>query len=333
MENILKQLREEFGYTQEKIAEKMNVSVNTVQNWEREKTDNIRIKKEDLHKLITYYRVDQLQRDHIVLQIFGNTCCEKGKNEVYNFPDCLFSDEIIKKAKNVKLSAEEINFYGYLCDHGRKSLDYHFYEKYGNYFYINKIIDSIMERAENLDDMIYDFGKNHIGESFSFCSLSKEQILQIIEEIGYKKWKKHILTAEKGTFILNLYDRCNAIKEPVFLGTSGDLKYIGSFSKPIMSIIKRDGNYKNSGYSGYIIDTFHCSWIQQQCFEIKKIEKTDEQYLKKKQLYISELDTYNALPRLYNDVYGGPPSFTPQYEFWLQLTDIGRQYIEWYESE
>lgn len=66
--NFLKQLRESKGFTQEEVADRLKVTTNTVQNWERD----LRFKKpEDLHSLLDLYGVSDSMRKLIVLDVYG----------------------------------------------------------------------------------------------------------------------------------------------------------------------------------------------------------------------------------------------------------------------
>ena len=85
-DNILKKLREELGLTQETVADELEVSVNTIQNWER----TGKIAKESLHGLLDLYGVDQTMRSRVVLSVFGDNCTEKKNVGVDNFPYFLF---------------------------------------------------------------------------------------------------------------------------------------------------------------------------------------------------------------------------------------------------
>lgn len=72
-----------------------------------------------------------------------------------------------------------------------------------------------------------------------------------------------------------------------------------------------------------------CS-IYEKCFQIEKREFIDESYLKEKAKYEAALNRYNECPSLYDHV---PDDFIPQYEYWLSLTDLGKQFVEWVEEE
>lgn len=68
MNNILKCLRLQAGLTQEQVAELINVTTNTVQNWER----NYKFaSSEQLHKLLDLYNVDEITRLKVILAVYS----------------------------------------------------------------------------------------------------------------------------------------------------------------------------------------------------------------------------------------------------------------------
>lgn len=77
-------------------------------------------------------------------------------------------------------------------------------------------------------------------------------------------------------------------------------------------------------------DSFRKCSIYERCFQIEKREFTDESYLKEKKKHEEDLNEYNKHPSLYDHA---PNNFTPQYEYWLSLTDLGKQFVEWVEEE
>ena len=68
MNNILKSLRLQAGLTQEQVAELIDVTTNTVQNWER----NYKFaSSEQLHKLLDIYNVDEITRLKVILAVYS----------------------------------------------------------------------------------------------------------------------------------------------------------------------------------------------------------------------------------------------------------------------
>lgn len=66
--HILKELRQQAGYTQQQVADKMFICINTVKNWERRPSFRY---VEDLHKLLSLYGVPDDEQAEIILMIYG----------------------------------------------------------------------------------------------------------------------------------------------------------------------------------------------------------------------------------------------------------------------
>lgn len=334
--DILKELRDEANLTQEAVAAELSVSVNTVQNWER----TGRITKESLHQLLDLYKVSSSKRDGVVLTIFGDDREVEKENAVDNFPEFLFADrpDVVATVRNAVLSAEEMELFGYAyymwhCCSGEYGygpkhwpIEYAVFEKYGGYFATQKAIENIKEKIGdctkvNKDDYyskgkggiceaVYEFGVNNPGKSFSFAELPKKVI---IEEIGN-------LCNLADVDVRNLYEQCKLVKEPVRL----DGKYDDGWNTPSVSIAAIV-DLPNRSYSSYR-HTYELKLdeVSNQCFTIIKKEHSDLVYLAKKEQYRLDRKAYDEHPNLYER----EPSFDYEFDYWLELTEIGRQYIE-----
>lgn len=179
--NILKPLREKANVTQEFVADKLNVSVNSVQNWER----NDKIQPEILHQLLDLYKVDKATRDSTVLSIFGRNE-ESEEDPIDNFPYFLFRDrpDIINAAQKAVLSIEEMELFGYSCyieKTYKKKYNYFDFKEFGGYFNSMKMIKDIKHKIGDylgtinhsycsLFELVYDHGIKYPNTPFSFCS-------------------------------------------------------------------------------------------------------------------------------------------------------------------
>lgn len=319
--NILKSLREKENVTQEFVADKLNVSVNSVQNWER----NDKVQPETLHQLLDLYNVDKATRDSTVLSIFGRNE-EIEEDPVDNFPYFLFQDrpDIVKAAQEAVLSVEEMELFGYsyyVEKTYKKKYNYFDFKEFGGYFNSMKMIRDIKGKIgdylkevnhcsyRSMFDLVYNHGINYPNTPFSFCSSSKKEIVKYIGCLPISD-------------IINLsgvYEVCCKAKEPVMLGTNvaysaeaEDLKFIDTsqyFGKKVYK-------FKN-GYSSY-----------SRFFEIKEVESSNPVYLQEKAQYLMDRTEYDKHPMLYEHA----PEFEPQFTAYLELTDLGRQYVKWYES-
>lgn len=335
--DILKKLRDEANLTQEAVAAELSVTVNTVQNWER----TGRITKESLHQLLDLYKVSSSKRDEVVLTIFGDDREVEKENAIDNFPEFLFADrpDVVATVRSAVLSADEMELFGYAyymwnCCSGEYGygpkhwpIEYAVFEKNGGYFATQKTIENIKEKIGdytkvNKDDyyskgkggiceVVYEFGVNNPGKGFSFVKLPKKVI---IEEIGN-------LCNLADVDIYDLYEQCKLVKKPVRL----DGKYDDGWNLSSVSIAA----IVDRSYSSYR-HTYELKLdeISNQCFTIIKKEHSDSVYLAEKEQYRLDRKAYDEHPNLYER----EPSFDYEFDYWLELTKIGRQYIEWMES-
>lgn len=338
MSNILKTLREERGLTQESVADKLEISVNTIQNWER----NGKISKEPLHLLLDFYGVDKLTRDKVVLSIFGDNGTAEKRVGVDRFPYFLFEErqDISLSAKRAVLTAEEMELFGYTYymngkidrhSYSNKSglYDYRLFKDYGGYFKTMKMIENIEEKIgkyigtsssydKDLPSIVYNYGIESSGSPFSFCELNKEDIANLI---------KYLPNIEKKQIdISSLYSICKAIGDGVCIDTD-DKSYLDSYNKKlpdvIRSIVENVSYYSSNKKYAIRLDD-----VSARCIVIEKVESQDILYLEKKRQYLSDKEVFDKHPGLYER----EPTFAYKFSYILKLTQVGRRYVEWYET-
>ncbi len=336
-DNILKKLREELGLTQETVADELEVSVNTIQNWER----TGKIAKESLHGLLDLYGVDQMMRRRVVLSVFGDNCTEKKNVGVDNFPYFLFVErpDISSAARRAILSSEEMDLFGYSyymsrVDNSNRGygpdrwpMEYSVFEKYGGYFVTMKMINEIEEKlgdyikpadkTASLSELVYDFGLRFPGISFNYCSLSKEDISETVYKLPNLEGKQ--------IDISRLYSYCKAVREPVCIGTSKK-SYLRDDTIPdiICNIVEVRGGYysKNTDYEIRLTD------VSAMCFCLEKKESEEQEYILEREQYLSDRKAFDEHPGLYDK----EPRFEYQFLYYLKLTELGEEYLNWYES-
>lgn len=321
--NILKSLREKENVTQEFVADKLNVSVNSVQNWER----NDKVQPETLHQLLDLYKVDKATRDSTVLSIFGRNE-EIEEDPVDNFPYFLFQDRpnIIKAAQEAVLSVEEMELFGYsyyVETTYKKKYSYFDFKEFGGYFNSMKMIENIKSKIGDylkcansytheslgLFGMVYNHGINYPNTPFSFCSSSKKEIAKYIG----------CLPVSGKIDLSGIYEVCCKVKEPVMLGTNTAY----SDEAKSLEFIDTDRWYWEKVYR---FDERYSSYSQ--FLEINKVESSDPDYLQKKAQYLMDRAEYDKHPTLYDHA----PEFQTQFTAYLELSELGQKYIEWYES-
>lgn len=179
---------------------------------------------------------------------------------------------------------------------------------------------------------IYDFGILYPNQPYSYCSESRHYVVLTLHQLLYDRSKK------KSEDISWLYEDCRKVKDPLMIGTSSqpDRKY--GLVKDFVVLEKNTSNcdyqLKRHQYcetcEPELCDIFRKCSIYERCFQIEKREFTDESYLKEKKKHEEDLNEYNKHPALYDHA---PKNFTPQYEYWLSLTNLGKQFVEWVEEE
>ena len=340
MDNILKKLREESGMTQETVAYELGVTVNTIQNWER----TGKITKESLHGLLDLYGVDQMMRNRVVLSIFGDNCTEEKSVGVDNFPYFLFKErpDISSAARRAILSADEMELFGYSYymsgingtngqyGHGprRWPMEYSVFKKYGGYFATMKMIGAIESKLgdyinpeskkPSLSRLAYNFGLKFPGMTFTYCALSKKDIASTIDDLPNLEGNQEDISV--------LYSYCKFVEEPIVLGTNEE-SYIKGYDdehKTLRAIVNScDSYYYRKPKYELKVDG-----IKALCFEIEKRESNDADYLKEKEQYLSDRKAFDEHPGLYDK----EPSFDYKFVYYLKLTDMGEEYLKWYES-
>lgn len=334
--NILKQLRDEASLTQESVANSLGVSVNTIQNWER----TGKISKEQLHDLLDLYGTDHLTRNRVVLSVFGDTRTPEQKSEVDNFPEFLFSGrpDIVSVARGAVLSADEMELFGYTYymdgingsnnDYGhgprRWPLEYSLFKDYGGYFHTMRMINSIQGRigaylgkeGTSLARVVYNYGLSCPGASFSLVSMDKGWMIENIKYLPYLDGT--------GTDLIGLFDKCKAVEDSFLLGTTSE----GCNEYDLPDVIKSIVKVNNSYYQKDKTYELRLDEICSQCIIIDKVESSDNDYVMRKEQYLSDRKAYYEHP----DLYDREPSFKYEFEYWLRLTDIGKKYIHWVES-
>lgn len=331
---ILKSLREKTEMKQEEVAECLNVSVNTIQNWER--TDHL--SKDSLHVLMDLYAIPLKKRNDIVLSVFGENQKIYDEFKKDNFPYffCVERQDVVDAAQKAVLSSEEMNLFGYSyylnginnsSYYEDKPYEYDMFKDFGGFFKTMNMIFHIECKigdynfkptgSKGLLSFVYYYGIDHPDEGFSFCHLSPADIENHIADLPLPNKKNSIEIKGLGAL-------CQMVREDIFLGTTKEKnKNIDDVENVIVYI---DRNYICG--SNMMIYEIKLKNDYARCFEITTKEITDTDYLQRKSRYLSDKKTYDEHP----DLYDRSPSFTFQYDYWLRLTEIGKKYLAWYEN-
>lgn len=191
----LRQARLNANFTQEKIADKMNVSVTSIQNWESGKTN---IRDSRLKELSEFYNISL---STLIKDKFGSL----DEDIKDNFPYFLFDDNTNKIINTLHLSLIQQELFSmlYIYDaeylHKKymdsdmltlredlKKLSYEFINKIGSIQLLNIAHDLFQVIKYIQTDFLIGILKSEPKKEFNICTLSKELICDFIDG-GYKE--------------------------------------------------------------------------------------------------------------------------------------------------
>lgn len=191
--NFLKRARNEAGLTQNQVAEKMEVSVIAVQNWESGKN---KVNLSNLKHLAYIYNipVDILVKEMLV---------EDNRMRPNNWPSFLFDDATNNIVSSLHLDLNQQNLFGLLYLYDTESFKYDWIEpdtpmnalKAIPYEFINRVGSiQLMNIAEGLGKVLQHVQKDFLLKvlklnpeaEFDVCSLDKSLICEFIDT-GYRE--------------------------------------------------------------------------------------------------------------------------------------------------
>lgn len=192
MNTFIKKCRKEAGLTQEKLAEKMNVSVVAVQNWEKGKTG---ISIEKYLDLAAIFNVP-------VEVLIKETLIEADKTRADNWPEFLFDENTNDIVNTLHLNLAQQDLFGLLYIYGsqyleKERIDYDTFDedlKRVPYGFIDKVGSiQFMNQAERLHEVVryvkaeflMKVLKQNPEAEFNVRKLPKPLICEFIDE-GYK---------------------------------------------------------------------------------------------------------------------------------------------------
>ena len=185
-----KELRKKQGLTQAQLADILDVSVNTVQNWERGR--NLP-SGENLNKYLKALGItSQVDITRIVGEI-STASYNDDSDTVGNIPAFLFAadSEIFRQIQNCFASAEELDMLGYaeyVSWNGRYSkidrrgdarypLEFAFFEKYGGYNATRKKMSEARKRLGRMYNDALTFAEQNPGCEYRLVSFSEDEVI------------------------------------------------------------------------------------------------------------------------------------------------------------
>lgn len=192
-EIILKQARINANLTQEQLAEKMDVSTVSVQNWESGKT---KVRETKLRKLSYFYNIplDILIKEMILSD--NDNLCD-------NFPYFLFDEDTNNLVRTLHLSLGQQELFGLFYIYHAEYLDkdaldsstlredlkkipYEFISKFGSIQLLN-IAEGLYHVLKYVkSEFLVKVLRLNPEQEFNICTLPKELICEFIDT-GYKK--------------------------------------------------------------------------------------------------------------------------------------------------
>lgn len=185
-----KELRKKQELTQAQLADILEVSVNTIQNWERGR--NLP-SGENLNK---YLKALGITSQVDIARIVGELSTASYNNDsetIGNIPAFLFEadSEMLKRIQSCFASAEELDMLGYaeyVSWNGRYSkidrrgdarypLEFAFFEKYGGYNATRKKMYEATKRLGRMYSDALTFAEQNPGCEYRLASFSEEEII------------------------------------------------------------------------------------------------------------------------------------------------------------
>ncbi len=186
-----KELRKKQGLTQAQLADILDVSVNTVQNWERGR--NLP-SGENLNKYLKALGItNQVDITRIVGEISTAAYSEDSTDELGNVPMFLFtadSQELLS-IKQCYASAEELDMLGYVeyvrwdSKYSKRErrgdakfpLEFAFFEKYGGFNATMKKLSEARKRLGRLHGDALEFAEQNPGCEYRLVAFSEEEVI------------------------------------------------------------------------------------------------------------------------------------------------------------
>ncbi|WP_458459071.1 helix-turn-helix domain-containing protein [Pseudobutyrivibrio sp.] len=189
-----KDLRKKQGLTQAELADKLDVAVNTVQNWERGRSLP---SGENLNKYLKALGItNQVDITRLVGEISTAAYSEESKDELGNLPMFLFSadSQELLSIKQCYASAEELDMLGYVeyvrwdSKYSKRErrgdakfpLEFAFFEKYGGFNATMKKISEARKRLGRLHSDALEFAEQNPGCEYRLISFDESEIIDKI---------------------------------------------------------------------------------------------------------------------------------------------------------
>ena len=281
MSSYIKKCREEAGLTQAQLAEKMDVTIVSVQNWEGGKT---KINQDKYLKLAEVFNVP-------VEKIIKEIIIEEGKKQRDNWPDFLFDDETNKIVDTLHLNLAQQDLFGLLYIYGSdylnntkigldtfdedlKKVPYGFIKEVGSIRFMNIANDlhNVIKYVQS--DFLLKVLKQNPETEFNVRKLSKDLICEFIDN-GFKGIDETMEFEPDFESVESLDIKINMNKAKIILPLLNEFKEVhvtdGWWSNPIREdipekilagIMQMCGFKEDLFKDGYYKDNYNISYIR-----------------------------------------------------------------------
>ena len=370
---VLKRLRNAAKLTQEQVAEKLEVSTNTVQNWENGRN---KIGNKKLHKLLDLYEVDSETRKRVVEELYGQDPVIV-KPKTYTFPENLFDPDFmdtVRKLEALELNMEEMDILVYcywtkdkvffnkeleLLDRTCK-FKYTFFQAHGGMSQALSKIQKLDQKLEaipgNVEDtyrFLYNWSLDNPNIGFILSSQPQSFIKDFFRKfmgIDFLKLFNLCARLSRPTLVKMPYEKIELDQKQENTDIANTLLQIKLYD-PRRQMEEGIGIIHHDFMEGCIKDRYaatkcykynaRLSQLCKKCFIIEQKESTNEEYLLRKSVYLlyqKERNAYLADPWTYINKHGyfevdNPPKFVYLYDAELSLTEYGQNYLKWALSD
>ena len=340
----LRNLRNKVGLTQEAAAEKIGVSVTSLQNWESG------INKPSMSNVKKIAEAYETGCDDLAVGMLEDDSARK--DVVSNFPEFLFPDSFNEEIAEKHMTRELQELFGllYIYSYGRRynSIENNDFDLYRierlPYEYVGRTgAFEVLTMVEKLRSVLKDLEVNEVKDAilknprelFDIRTLPKSDICDYINRLNYaseelsdsERRRRHfnidqtlevlrILREHDGEIYL-LCDDEKSVAYGLIKTSTGYDKDVPDEIRAYLGVPTREGaSFGRSDALGTMI--------------IEKREADDEEYVQKKEQNRKDIEAYNEHPDLYSRK---PESFREKYRYYLRITEKGDELLAWAGEE
>ena len=324
---FLKNARERCNMTQEALAEKIGVSITTIQNWEKETLPD----KNHWSAIIERLKLSKEE----FFEHYANTALpDKEDRSALPFPDFLFPDEMVERIKIMRLTADEQELLGleelYNATYNMNgdyrfkvtktsslpTLPYEYVRRVGA-FHIMNLSDSLHKKIGEHRNYVIAQIKANPEKLFDVFKCSAVQLLHLCDDIKINYYSNSVDRAYNwGTELRNILKLLECIAD------ADNSLVIAEANKDCWpSNWKKLDNYSSFAKS---IESHSEQWMK-----IVEKESENPDYLEAKEKYEKDKRFYEEHESMM-DHAPVPPEYHGTKN--VEMTERGQQLLAWYKE-